>query len=94
MDWARQRGARRLGEEAAQAPEPVQPAYPFDPDYIGVFSALHDTVAGEIRVIAEVAREGDCLAMTSCTVRTPPASCHLQHIPAKFVLRINCPAAG
>ncbi|CAL8469879.1 g9421 [Coccomyxa elongata] len=69
MDWARQRGARRLGEVPAQAPEPVQPAYPFDPTYIGVFSALHDTVAGEIRVIAEVAREGDCLAMTSCTVR-------------------------
>ncbi|EIE25699.1 hypothetical protein COCSUDRAFT_60714 [Coccomyxa subellipsoidea C-169] len=53
------------------AEEPAKPAWPFDPDKINIFSALHDTVEGEIKVIAEVARKGDCLAMRACSVRPP-----------------------
>lgn len=91
MEWARLRsGARNLGEEAAQAPQPVQPAYPFDPENISVFSALHDTVAGEIRVTAEVGRAEDCLAMTSCTVRDLPA---FSHLSASLFRVLRCSSA-
>lgn len=55
--------ARELAEEA------VKPAWPFDPDKINIVSALHDTVEGEIKAIAEVVRKGDCLAMRACSVR-------------------------
>jgi len=62
MDHHESPGKRRLTEEPVQAP-------PFDPQKIAVFSAMHDTVAGEIKAIIEVGREDNCLAITSCQVR-------------------------
>ena len=83
MKWPRQLRARVLREETVPLGVSGQagPSFPFDPDKISVFSALHDTVAGEIRVTAEVARESDCLAMTSCTVRALTLPCRKECNP-------------